>query len=143
MVQRFTGKTVSAKHSRNFPINWVTDLFNVWNVQTFGLHYCLPVTSFHNLDFLLLEMPNLLYIERVVRFVLFQKDDVNILMKVGRCFFDLNCFDHIKSVWTLDLREKFVSTGYVKRAIIYDPTAERLTLSQGLDSWFSVQKMET
>lgn len=46
MVQRCAGKIVSAKHSRNFSINWVTDIFDVWNAQTFGLHYCLPVTHF-------------------------------------------------------------------------------------------------
>ena len=67
----------------------------------FGMHKLwlalLPArNSFHDLDYLLLEMPNLLEIESIIRFVSFQKDDVYILIQVGRCFFDLYRFDHIE-----------------------------------------------
>lgn len=69
---------------------WCLECTNLW----FAL---LPArNSFHDLDYLLLEMPNLLEIESIIRFVSFQKDDVYILIQVGRCFFDLYRFDHIE-----------------------------------------------
>jgi len=43
-----------------FPIKWVTDIFEVSQVQVFALHYFRPNTTIGNLDLLLFKLFNVI-----------------------------------------------------------------------------------
>lgn len=136
---------VNTDFPSDFPIRWITEVFNVSKVQIFSLHYFDPNTTINEIDLLFEEMPNILELDlsfgklnlkEVARLLPYKDSECHIQAKVDRHFFETYQFKHIKSVWKFDVKDTYVVTGYIKKAFVSDLSIKRLSLGQCLRTWF-------
>ena len=143
LVENNASEAKGTKCPADFPIEWVTDLIDISNVQVFSLHYFDSNSTANDIGLLLSEMPNLIEldlwfgktdIERIARLVPFKDIDCHIQVKIDRQFFEEYQFRHIKSVWKIDIQDKVAVAGYIKRAR-YDSNPQSWTLYEHLITW--------